>query len=184
MNIISELEQAINEKSWQQICDIYKSLTGKDIALPNDQDIDLNNPVFLVEKLLKILKQKNNTNEIQTVKQQNTKKTRKNRKQDVNVNKNNIEEYGTIDETNLIENESVKPHHYGGKQVFITTDVDRDELTANTEKAKKTNLRKEPRPAPTMFKIKCSRCDEIFESQYSISGNVGSCCNKCLKSIR
>lgn len=74
-----------------------------------------------------------------------------------------------------------KKGYYGNEIKPITEDVPSEEINKNIEKSAITKERKTKRNPPKKYSIKCSQCEQNFESDRQESKDFGQKCPKCLQ---
>lgn len=75
----------------------------------------------------------------------------------------------------------VKKGYYGNEIKPVTEDVPQEEINKNIEKSAITKERKTKRSPPKKYNVKCSQCEQNFESDRQESKDFGQKCPKCLK---
>lgn len=74
-----------------------------------------------------------------------------------------------------------KKGYYGNTTKTLTEDVPQEEINKNIEKASITKERKTKRSPPKKYNVKCSQCEQNFESDRQESKDFGQKCSKCLQ---
>lgn len=173
MNPLEIIENGITNGDWEMVCRGYEDLTGKviktkGISVSSDQLIKQ------IEKLINNYKNISCTNPTPIV------------EPIINISKRggpepknfrpNTSPLPLVDEPLL-----VKKGYYGNTTKLLTEDVLSEEINENIEKAAITNERKTKRSPVKKYNIKCSQCEQTFESDRQESKDFGQKCPRCLR---
>lgn len=172
MSPIEYIAEGIKEGNWETVCEGYERLTGKSLPLPavslttDDANSDAIRRIADIVLGLGI--------------EEPTKKKKQRGRPKGSGKK--VKKTSSEDDSIQLDNEkktSVQKESDGVR--LITNDPDPEEVAKNKKrsiKAKKNKIKLNRQVART-FKVKCSECENSFESDRQ-SGEIGQKCPKCL----
>lgn len=177
MNPLETIENGIAEGNWVRVCQGYEDLTGKVIkskGISNSSDQLIKQIEDLLNDYKKniILDPEKSENRM-NIKSSDLNKIAKSKEPIV------FDKHKTppIVDTNIIK----KSGYYGNETKPLTEDVSPEEINKNKEKAAITKERKTKRNPPKKYNVKCSQCEQNFESDRQESKDFGQKCSKCLR---
>ena len=171
MNFTEKLKDAIEKKSWDDVCVVYEMLTGQKIKIKNGPSLDESNRHTFVN-IRQLLQ-----NAISLLPSDGTKDVPSKPVPPISTEKKDDDE--TIDERDLISVGTKKTHHYGGVTELVTGPIIESEIEKNKQVAQKTRQRKTTRPPKQIYKAVCSKCNKDFESDFPTTKDIGSSCPDC-----
>jgi len=169
-NPLKIIREGILQHNLEKICNGFELLTGEKIKLEPLPDI-INPLIQQIEQLLNEYKKSENR---MNIKSSDLDKIAKN-KEPVVFDKYKTPPLATgFSTTN-------KRGYYGNETKPLTENVSEEEVNKNIEKATITKERKTKRSPPKKYNIKCSQCEQNFESDRQESKDFGQKCPKCLQ---
>lgn len=173
MNPLEEIENGIIEGDWVSVCRGYENLTGKVIKT---KGISLSSNK-LIEQIEKLINDHKKTIILNPYTENNPPPS--NPSYPPIKKTETIGPFASIDKNGNIV--PTRKGHYGNITQPLTEDVPLEEINKNIEKATVTKERKTKRNPPKKYSIKCSQCEQNFESDRQESKDFGQKCPKCLQ---
>jgi DNA replicative helicase MCM subunit Mcm2 (Cdc46/Mcm family) len=173
MNPLEIIENGIVDGNWAMVCRGYEDLTGKIIKTKGIS----NSPNQLIKQIEELLNDYKKTIILNPEKSESK----------INIKPSDLDKIGkskepvVFEEYGSVPGDKNKPGYYGNITKPLTEDVPPEEINKNIEKAAITKERKTKRNPPKKYNIKCSQCEQNFESDRQESKDFGQKCPKCLQ---
>jgi len=169
MNPLEIIENGIVDGNWAMVCRGYEDLTGKIIKTKGISNSP-NQLIKQIEELLNDYKKNIILNPVIDI--EKCIHTPRKNPPEPSPSMPLATGFSTIN----------KKGYYGNDTKPITDDnVPPEEINKNIEKAAITKERKTKRNPPKKYNIKCSQCEQNFESDRQESKDFGQKCPKCLQ---
>lgn len=189
MNPLEKIKEGVEQRNWDLVCEGYSAMTGQDLPLPAKSD-NINSLVIEVpfsDTTIQLFKNcmRQMIDEFEFVQEMIDKPDAKGVATDLDAI--NADQPDDDDEENVefdAVTESVeKVGLFGNPTVLITEKPKQSQIEANQVRAANREEPRVSRPPPKKYKVKCTDCEEPFESRVK-TGEFGQKCPKCLRAMR